>query len=103
MLGTIASKVAIGGGTDPETGQPIPITYDWSDAVECKYKAIELSNRGRYADGDFQQASYVVTTDSMEFDGTYVQLKDSRENVVCEKEVISIEILEDIQRVKIVL
>lgn len=103
MLGTIAAKVQLGGGNDPVTGQPIPVTYDWGTAVECQYKAIELSNRGRYADGEFQQASYVVTTDSMEFEGSYMLLKDSRGDVVCEKEVISIERLEDIQRVKIVL
>lgn len=103
MVGTIAAKVQIGGGSNPETGEPLPVTYDWGEAVECLYKAVELSNRGRYADGEFEQAAYVVTTDSMEFDGTYMQLKDSRGNVVCEKEVISLEVLEDIQRVKIVL
>lgn len=103
MLGTIAAKIETGGGSDPITGQPIPVTYVWGTAVECQYKAIELSNRGRYTDGEFQQASYVVTTDSMEFDGSYMLLKDCRGNVVCEKEVISIERLEDIQRVKIVL
>lgn len=103
MRGTIAAKVSIGGGSNPETGEPIPVTYAWGDPVECLYKAVELSNRGRYTDGEFEQAAYVVTTDSMEFAGTYMLLKDSRGNVVCEKEVISLEILEDVQRVKIVL
>jgi hypothetical protein len=103
MVGTIAAKIEIQGGSDPITGEPLPVHYDWGEVVECMYSAIELNYRGRYADGDFLQASYVVTTDDMNFDGTYVLLKDSRGNMVCEKEVISLEVLEDIQRVKIVL
>lgn len=103
MNGTISGKVKTGGGVDPDSGDPIPVTYSWTDPVECKYRANELNNRGRYDGGTFQQASYTITTEDMDFNADTVRLFNSRGSSVCEKEVISIEVLEDIQRVKIII
>lgn len=104
MRGSISSKIKTGGGLDPETGGPIPVSSWWSIPVECQYKANELSNKGRYENGGtFQQASYEITTEDMDFTASIVKLINNRGSEVCQKEVISIEVLEDIQRVKIVI
>jgi hypothetical protein len=102
MKGSISAKIKTGGGLD-ENGNPIPVTYTWGPAIECKYRANELSNKGRYVDGMFQQASYVITIEDMDFNADVVKLFNSKDNEVCVKEVISLEVLEDIQRVKVMV
>lgn len=101
MNGTILAKIKTGGGVDPESGSPIPVESSWSVPTNCKYKANLLSNKGRYLGGTFQHASYEITTPDMAFRAEMIQLFDSRNNLVCEKEVMSIEVLEFVQRVKI--
>ncbi len=103
MNGYIKYKITVGGGTDEETGAAIAVTSTWSNLVECKYSANELSNKGRYDGGTFKQVSYTITTDEMEFTSKSVKLFDCREFEICEKEVISLEVLEAVQRVKIVI
>lgn len=103
MDGTISAKIKTGGGNDPETGTPIPVESSWSEPVECKYKANLLNNKGRYLGGTFQQASYEITTTDMSFTAAIIRLFDSRNNLVCEKEVMSLEVLEFVNRVKIVV
>lgn len=103
MNGTISAKIKTGGGTDPVTGNPIPATFYWDVPVDCKYKANLLNNRGRSVNGTFQQASYEITTTDMTFQATIVKLFDNAGNMVCEKEVMSQEVLDYVKRVKIVI
>lgn len=103
MKGTISTKVTVGGGSNPTTGEPIPVTFVWGSEIECLYTPVQLSNQGRYTDGTFKQASYSITTEKMDFAATLLRLKNSKGIVVCEKEIISVEVLEDIQRVKIIV
>lgn len=103
MNGIIQAKIKIGGGSNPETGATIPVEASWGVPVECKYKANLLNNKGRYEGGTFQQAAFEITTTDMNFQASIVKLFDSRNNLVCEKEVMSLEVLEYVQRVKIVI
>lgn len=103
MNGTIQAKIKTGGGVNPETGAPIPVESSWGVPVECKYKANVLSNKGSYLGGTFKVAAYEITTPNMNFQATNIRLFDSRNNLVCEKEVMSHEILEYVQRIKIVV
>lgn len=103
MEGKVQAKITTGGGRDNETGAPVPVSHTWGEEVECFYCANTLSNNGRYTDGAFKQASYTITVDEMEFDTTVVRLIDSSGNTVCEKPVLSLEKLESVQKVKIVL
>lgn len=103
MKGTIATRVTTGGGIDQLTGEPIPVTFLWSDEIECLYTPVQNSNQGRYTDGTFKQASYTITTEKMDFAAKLLRLTNSREQVAHEGEIISIEALEDIQRVKIIV
>ena len=100
MKGTVRAKGFIGGGFN-EYGEPIPTTIEWGNPVECSYYANTLNNRGRYSGGVFTQSEYTITTEDMDFDAKQIRLTDSRGKVVCEKVVQSIEVLEDVQRVKI--
>lgn len=101
MNGYINAQIVTGGTIDEMTGIPIPDTVSWGKDVECKYFANTLNNRGRYQDGKFQQSAYEITTDDMTFRAKIIRLKNSRKEVIVEKEVQSLEELEDIQRVKI--
>ncbi len=104
MNGYVKYKIKTGGGgKDPNTGAAVRATYTWSDFIECKYCANESNFKGRYDGGTFKQASYTITTEDMEFTSTSVKLFNSSESEVCEKEVISLEVLEMVQRVKIVI
>ena len=100
MNGFIQPQIQTGGGLN-EYGEPIPETTDWGEMVECRYFANTLSSKGRYQGERFTQSAYEITVDEMDFEATIIRLLDSRENEVCQKEVISLEVLEDIQRVKI--
>lgn len=132
MNGTIRAKIVSGGGLD-EHGAPIESNYSWSDACECRYKPNTLSNRGKYIDGTFTQAQYDVTVFDMKFgiaeevltsesgmsiktqDGVEIStfdkksvsleviLFDKNGNVICQDIVQSIEYLESVQRVRIIV
>lgn len=103
MKGTISTRVTEGGGSNPNTGEPIPVTFVWGSEIECLYAPVQNGNQGRYTDGTFRQASYTITTEKMDFAGKLLRLTNSRGAVVCESEIISVEVLEDIQRVKIIV
>lgn len=102
MTGSVSAKIKTGGGFD-SIGQPVPVSYTWNDPVECNYQANGLSNRGRYTDGTFKQSSFNITTNDMGFTATVVRLFDRSGRMVCEKEVISIEPLDEIQLLKIII
>lgn len=84
-----------------DDGIPVPGSTDWGADVECKYFANVSNSKGRYPDGVFKQMSFVITTEDLSFDAGVIRLKDKKGNVVCEKEVLSLEKLEAVQRIKI--
>lgn len=100
MNGTVRKKFQASGGVNSD-GEPTPSTVSWGDAVPCKYSANTLSNKGTYQDGEFTQSAYIITVKDMSFTADQIQLLNSRENVVCEKRILSLEVLEEIRRVKI--
>lgn len=81
--GYINLQIETGGGEDPVTGFPIPVTTSWSRPIECSYLANTSPNKGSYADGQFTIASYIVdieTQDLPEFDT--IRLTDDRGNIL---------------------
>jgi len=103
VKGTISTRVTTGGGLDPNSGEPTPVTFGWASEIECLFAPAQNSSQGRYTDGTFKQASYTITTEKMDFVAKLLRLTNSRGDVVCENEIISVEVLEDIQRVKIII
>lgn len=103
MKGTIQAKVKNSGGGTNEKGEPIPDVSTWGNPVECMYYANVYNNRGTYQDGTFTQSEYNITTKDLTFTATEIRLIDNKGNVLCEKEIQSLELLEFVRRVKIVI
>lgn len=102
MNGYINAQIGTEGYID-ENGIPVQGSIDWGPDVECKYFANVNNNKGRYPDGEFKRIAYEITTENMNFEAKIIRLKDSKGRVICEKEVQSLEELEDVQRVKITI
>lgn len=100
MEGSVRKKFHVAGGVNAD-GEPTPSTVSWGDPVPCKYVANTLSNKGTYQDGEFTHSEYIVTIKDLSFSADQIQLLNRQEKVVCEKRVLSLEVLDDIRRVKI--
>lgn len=103
MKGYITSTITTGGGTDETTGMPIPTTTSETDMTECQYVPNNRRTIGAESDGVFQMASYEITTDKLRWeslDVTMISLYNSRKKLVTRKVVLTMDELEDIQRIK---
>lgn len=100
MKGFISKQIFTEGYINDD-GIPVAGSTDWGADVECKYFANVSSSKGRYPDGVFKQMSFVITTEDLSFNAGVIRLKDKKGNVVCVKEVLSLEELEAVQRIKI--
>jgi hypothetical protein len=103
MDGTLKGWIVTGGEINDQGEIISEPTTRWGNPVECRYYAVTANNKGVYIDGVFTQSSYIITTEDMSFNSDRVQLYSSKGGLVCEKEVQSLEVLEDIQRVKIAI
>jgi len=102
MKGTIQSRIKPTTGFN-DKGEPTVSALSWGSPVECLYFANNYSNRGTYQDGMFTQSEFNITTKDLSFTATEIQLKDKSGNVVCQKQVQRLEILDSIKRVKIIV
>lgn len=100
MKGFINAQIVVPDYFD-DNGKPVPGSVNWDSDVECKYFANINNNKGRYPDGVFKQTAFEITTDDMNFDAKMIRLKNRKGEVICEKEVQSLEELESVQRIKI--
>lgn len=57
--GTIQFEKTSPGGEN-EYGEPIPAKTEWSEPIKCSIKANSDTRKGKYEDGKFRQASYMV-------------------------------------------
>jgi hypothetical protein len=51
------------GGVD-EWGEPIPAMTGWSDPIDCNIETNADNRVGKYEDGEFRQASFIVLVES---------------------------------------
>ena len=102
MNGTVQAQIITGGGVGLD-GYPLKPTIDWGSPVECKYIENTFNNRGKYIDGSFTQMSFSITLFDLDFDAKIVRLTSNRGKIICEKEVQSLNVLDEIQRVKITI
>jgi len=84
-------------------GEPIVNTISFGSNIPCKYQAANRNDIVETGDGTFQQASFIITTQIMDFKATHIELLDDNGNVVCRKDVRSLEVLKSIGRVKILI
>lgn len=104
MKGYITATLLVSGsGTDETTGYPIPATTIETDLVECQYVPNNRRTIGAESEGQFQMASYEITTDRLDWDlqiVNMISLYNSRKQFITRKVVLTLDELEDIQRIK---
>lgn len=99
--GTIQEVSLLEPGIDLETGDPIDATTHEGNPVECLIKTIHKSNHGKYEGGTFTSSSYEVLIETQEYNPKRVKLVNSRNEMLGEFAVQSIEYLDMTGRIKI--
>lgn len=100
--GSFSYEVTSPGGVNRH-GEPIAATTAWSDPINCSIKANYDTRKGKYEDGKFRQASFVVLIESREIDMASIKrlrIMRGRENLG-EYDVLSIEPLTSVGRIQI--
>lgn len=90
-------------GSFNDDGEPIAASVTYGSYIPCKYHANTLNNKGRYQDGEFTASEYIITTREMNFAAEQIELSNMLKNVVCQKPVQSLEVLESVMRVRITI
>ncbi len=86
-----------------QTGEPIKVSSPVEVPVKCLYSSNNLNNHGVYSEGEFQKSSFSITTKDLSFFAHRIKLLDSFGKFVCEKDVLSLELLSEVKRVKIII
>ena len=102
--GTIEAKQKTGGGIDPATGHPArPSSSSWGAPIACQYIPNSHNNLGVSTGQHYIQASYTVLIEEQPFEAEQIRLKDKSGGVVGEFSVLSVEPLEAVCEVKIII
>ena len=102
MNGTVKAQIIIGGSLNSD-GEPTQGVETFGLSVPCKYASNNRTNHVTKSDMNFTQEKYIITIKDMKFSASRIKLFDSKGVEVCEKQVQSLEILEDVKRIKITL
>lgn len=86
-----------------EYGEEISNKSSFGVSIPCKYHSATRNDIVDIGGGNFSQASYVITVRNMGVTGAHFRLLDSFENIICEKDSKSLERLEKIKRIKILI
>lgn len=106
MKGYITSRVSLGGGFDEETALPNAETESWTDPIECQYYPNNRNTVGAYKESVFRIASYEITINMLDwniYNVSMIKLLNSNGVEIAKKEVLTLDELEDIQRIKITI
>lgn len=101
--GTIEIKRLTGGGIDPNTGYHIQPSYTWSNPILCQYYANNYNALGLVADEHFTIASFTVLIEEQELEAEQIKLKDNQGSEIGEFSIISIEHLNAVSEIKILI
>lgn len=102
--GTIEIKNKVVGGINPETGFPnAPSQVSWSNPIECQYSANNHNNLGKANGEHFTVASYSVLIEEQPFSAEQVRLTDRTGVVLGEFSVISVEPLDAVCELRILI
>lgn len=101
--GTLQYKSREGGGIDPDTGDPVPVTIQWSEPIDCLITPDDNGFLKKYQDGQQVSASYTVLLELQDFEHVNIRLTDNRGKQLGEYQVLppNIRNLEAVGRVKI--
>ena len=102
MNGIIKTKQVSAPDFD-EDGNPTGADASFVNGIPCKYVSANRNDVFDIGGGIFVQASYIITVRDMDFASKQIQLTNSRNELICELDVKSLEVLESIKRVKIIV
>lgn len=83
---------------EPTSGQQ----ENWGEQIPCSIKTNSDTRLGRYEDGEFRQASFLILIECSRFDATRIKLERFGENLG-EHRVLSVEPLTTVGRIQIVV
>ena len=101
--GTIETKVKSAAGINPATGFPNVSQGSWSTPIPCQYIPNAHNNLGIANGEHYVQAKYAILIDLMQFSSEQIRLKDMQGNVIGEFSVISVEPLQAVDELKILV
>ncbi len=99
--GFIQIKGSTGGGL--VNGIPVAASDTIGGKIPCHIETNKQNNKGIYVDGNFTQYAFTVYFDMQSFEANRVQLTNKREELIGDFEVQSIEFLDLVQRVKVIV
>lgn len=102
MRGTIQSVHNESSGFD-EFGIPLDGGEILSKEYECRYSPNFSNNRGVIEGATFTQSAYTIYVFNMNFRAETILLKDKDGNEVCKKRVQSLDELESVQLVRVIV
>lgn len=102
--GTIEVKVKTAGGIDIETGHPRKSSNaSWGAPIPCQWLPNSHNKQGRIQGEHFTIATYEVLIEEQPFEGEQVRLKDRAGKQLGEFPVISVEPLEAVCQLRILV
>lgn len=102
MRGTIQSISNTSGGFD-EFGIPIGSEKIYGREYECVYSPNFSNNKGVIEGATFTQSAFTIYVYDMGFQAETILLKDKNGKKVCEKKVQSLDELESVQRIRVIV
>lgn len=100
--GSLQYEITTPGGFN-EYGEPLEATTTWSEPIKCSIKANSDTRKGKYEDGKFRQASYVVLIECKPLSNVKrIRLTRHSENLG-EHDVLNIEPLTTVGRIQILV
>ena len=86
-----------------EYGEPMESKTEWSDKIRCSVKVNSDTRKGKYEDGKFRQASYIVLTECRCLkDVKRIRIERLTENLG-EHDVLNIEPMTTVGRIQILV
>jgi len=102
--GTIETKVKTGGGIDATTGHAVkPTSSSWSTPIPCQFIPNSHNNLGVSTGQHYTQASYTVLIEEQPFEAEQIRLKDIGGNTIGEFSILSVEPLEAVCEIRILV
>lgn len=104
--GTIEAKIKQAGGITPETGFPVKSTGEaFMPAIPCQYTANQYNQLGRTNGERFTVAAYTILIEQQRtpFTAEQIRLKDMDGNIVGDFSVMSIEPIDAVCQMKILV
>lgn len=101
--GTIEVKCKSGGGIDAATGHAVKAQSTWGKPIACQWLINSQNKQGIVNGEHYILAKYTVLIEQQPFCGEQIRLKDLCGNIVGEFSIISVEPLDAVCEIRILI